>query len=210
MLPQVSYLSFAKLNEGRNLSQITLPILKSRLEKHPFVSSAEIELSKFNDAKIYLNEKNPDAILIINNQTFLLSDELQLLPLYSNTKFIDLPIINNPKNAIQFRILEYLQYADIIEAHSILCGIKNLNKEMFKHLSEINLNNGDDITLTFSGIRPIIKFGRNEVEKKLLNLNAVWVEIKDEANELSQSDYVDLRLTNQIYFGKAEQLKKEI
>lgn len=210
LLPQVSYLSFAKLNEGRNLSEITLPILKSRLEKHPFVSSAEIELSKSNDAKIYLNEKNPDAIIIINNQTFLLSDELQLLPLYSNTKFVDLPIINNPKHAIQFRILEYLHYADIIEAHSILYLIKNLNKEMFRHLSEINLNNGDDITLTFSGIRPIIKFGRNEVEKKLLNLNAVWVEIKDEANELSQSDYVDLRLTNQIYFGKAEQLKKEI
>jgi cell division septal protein FtsQ len=210
LLPQDSYLSFAMLNEARNSSEITLMILKARLEKHPFVNSAEVELSEFNNAKVNIHEKNPVAILIANDQTFLLSDELQLLPLFSNIKLIDLPIINNPKYVNQYRVLKYVQHTEIIEAYNILSAIKNLNEEMFKNLSEINLNSVDDITLTFSGIRPLIKFGRNEIPKKVLSLNSIWVEIKDESNELSQSDYVDLRFTNQIYFGKAEELKKEI
>jgi cell division septal protein FtsQ len=210
LLPQDSYLKFAMLNEARNSTEITLTILKARLEKHPFVNSVEVVLSEFNNAKVNIYEKNPVAILIANDQTFLLSDELQLLPLFSNTKLIDLPIINNPKYVNQYRVLEYVQHAEIIEAYNILYAIKNLNEEMFKNLSEINLNSVDDITLTFSGIRPLIKFGRNEIPKKVLSLNSIWFEIKDESNELSQSDYVDLRFTNQIYFGKAEELKKEI
>lgn len=210
LLPQVSYLSFAKLDEVRNSAEISLPILKARLEKHPFVSSAEVELSEFNNAKVNIHEKNPVAILIINDQTFLLSDELQLLPMFSNTKFVDLPIINNPKYIKQYQVLEYLQQAEIIEAYNILYAIKNLNEEMFKNLSEINLNGGDDITLIFSGIHPIIKFGRNEIPRKVLSLNSIWIKLKDKTNELSQSEYVDLRLTNQIYFGKAQELKKEL
>ena len=76
---------------------------------------------------------------------------------------------------------------------------------MFKNLSEINLNRGDDITLTFSGVRPIVKFGRGSISKKVLSLNSIWIEIKNTDNDLSQSDYVDLRFTNQIYLGKAEE-----
>lgn len=210
LLPQVSYLNFARLSEASNFTPITLPILKARIEKHPFVQSAKVELSEFNSAKVYLLEKNPEAILIINNQTYLLSDELQLLPMYSNTKFVDLPIINNPKHESNYKVLDFLQSTEIIEAHNILYAIKNLNDDMLKYLSEINLNSGEDITLTFSGIRPIIKFGRSEIAKKVLNLDSIWSELKNENGELSQSDYVDLRLTNQIYFSKTEQSEKEL
>lgn len=73
---------------------------------------------------------------------------------------------------------------------------------MLKKLSEINLNNGNDISLTFSGIHPLIKFGRNSIPKKILTLNSIWNEIKNNDNELSRSEYVDLRFKNQIYLGK--------
>ncbi|OGU80162.1 MAG: hypothetical protein A2W11_03700 [Ignavibacteria bacterium RBG_16_35_7] len=205
LLPPGSYLSFAKLNDTQNSIEITLPILKDRLEKHPFVSSAEVEISEYNDAKVYVFEKSLTAIVICDDQTFLLSDELQLLPLFSNMKFIDLPIINNPKQGRQYKALEYLQSEEIIEAYNILYAIKYSNEEMFKKLSEINLNRGDDITLTFSEVRPIVKFGRGNVPRKVLSLNSSWVEIKDAGNDLSQSEYVDLRFTNQIYIGKGEE-----
>ena len=205
LLPQGSYLSFAKLNETQNSVEITLPILKDRLEKHPFVSSAEVEISEYNNAKVYVFEKNLVAIVICDDQTFLLSDELQLLPLFSNTKFIDLPIINNPKYGKQYKALDFLQNEEIIDAYNILYAIKSSNEEMFKNLSEINLNRGDDITLTFSGVHPIVKFGRGNISKKILSLNSIWIEIKNTDNDLSQSDYVDLRFTNQIYLGKAEE-----
>lgn len=205
LLPQESYLNFAKLNDVQNSSEITLPILKARLEKHPFVSSAEVEISEFNSAKVFVHEKNLVAVVICEDQTFLLSDELQLLPLFSSTKFIDLPIINNPKYGRQYKALEYLQSEEIIEANDILYAIKSANEEMFRNLSEVNLNEGDDITLTFSGVHPIVKFGRNNIPQKVLGLNSIWDKIKNADNDLSQSDYVDLRFTNQIYLGKAEE-----
>lgn len=205
LLPQGSYLSFAKLNDAQNSVEVTLPILKARLEKHPFISSAEVEISEFNNAKVFVHEKNLVAIVMCDDQTFLLSDELQLLPLFSSTKFIDLPIINNPKYGRRYKALEYLQSQEIIEANNILYAIKSSNEEMFKNLSEVNLNKGDDITLTFSGVHPIVKFGRNNIPQKVLSLNSIWDEIKNVDNGLSQSDYVDLRFTNQIYLGKAEE-----
>lgn len=205
LLPQGSYLSFAKLDDTQNSIEIPLSILKDRLEKHPFVSSADVEVSKFNNAKVHLYEKNLIAVLIVDDQPFLLSDELQMLPLFQNTKFIDLPIINNPKYAKQDNVLDFLKSEDIIEASQILCAIKFTNQEMVKNLSEINLNRGEDITLIFSGIHPIIKIGRNDIPKKILSLNSIWIDLKDIESDLSQSDYVDLRLANQIYIGKAKE-----
>ncbi len=210
LLPQNSYLNFAKLNEHQNLSEITVLVLKDRLEKHPYVSSAEVELSEFGDAKAELSEKNLLAILIIDDQAFVLSDELQLLPLFSNTKFVDLPIINNPKHGKQYKVLDYLRNEEIVEAYNILYTMKNNSEGMFKSLSEINLNKGNGVTLTFSGIHPIVKIGQNEIPKKVLILDKIWSDIKKADTELSQSNYVDLRFANQIYFGKAEEKKSEL
>lgn len=202
LLSQSSYLNFAKLNNVQNSVEISLPVLKDRLEKHPFIASTEVEISKYGNAKVQMYEKELIAILIINNESFLLSDELQLLPVFYNTKFVDLPIINNPKYGRKYQVLEYLNSEEIFEAYNILSIIKNSNEEMLKKLSEINLNYGNDITLTFSGIHPLIKFGRNGIPKKILTLNSIWNEIKNNDNELSRSEYVDLRFTNQIYLGK--------
>ena len=203
LLSQSSYLTFAKICNTQNSAEISLPILKDRLEKHPFIASTEVEISRYGNAKVQMYEKELIAILIIDNESFLLSNELQLLPVFNNTKFVDLPIINNPKYGRTYKVLDYLNSEEIIEANNILSVIKNSNEEMLKKLSEINLNNGNDITLTFSGIRPLIKFGRNSIPKKILTLNSIWNEIKNIDNELSRSEYVDLRFTNQIYLGKA-------
>lgn len=207
LLPQGSYLSFARLGDKQLPLNLTLQVLHSRLEKHPFIASIDVELSNSNLASVHLNEKNLTAVLVINNQPFLLSDQLQLLPLFPNTKFIDLPIINNPKNTNKYKVLNYLESEEIIQASEILRAIKFTNEEMFKNLSEINLNRGDDITLTFSGIHPIIKIGSDEIPRKILSLNLIWDNIKDVENDLSRSDYVDLRLANQIYVGKAEEIE---
>src|SRR3990170_2090367 len=62
-----------------------------------------------------------------------------------------------------------------------------------------NTQNLVEITLPFSGVHPIVKFGRNNIPQKIWSLNSIWDEIKNADNDLSQSDYVDLRFTNQIY-----------
>lgn len=210
LLAQRSYLNFAQLTEAKNLIGINLPIIKDRLEKHPFISFAEVELSKFGNAKVQLYEKSFIALLIIEDRTYVLSDELQMLPLYPETKFIDLPIMINPRFGKNYQVLDYLDTQEMIEANNILYAIKNSDHEMFKALSEINLNDGNDITLTFSGIHPVIKFGHNNIPSKVLSLVKIWSLIKESSSELNSSDYIDLRFTEQIYFGTAQEVNKEI
>ncbi|NWF90532.1 MAG: hypothetical protein HXY50_13855 [Ignavibacteriaceae bacterium] len=203
LLSQSSYLNFAKLNQEQNFRSITLELVKDRLDKHPFIVSTEVEQSNQGSVKVEMLEKELIAFLILRDESYLLSNELQMLPILTNTKISDLPIINNPKNASDYKVLSYLESEEILEAYSILKAIKYLNPNMLSRLSEINLNHGNDITLTFSGIKPLIKFGKNEVAKKILVLNSLWKELENKDSDLGQSEYVDLRFTNQIYFAKA-------
>jgi cell division septal protein FtsQ len=209
LLPQNSYLSFSKLLDVKNSPEVDLAIVKDRLEKHPFISSAEVEMSESGNVRANLLEKSFSAVLIIDGITYLMSDELQMLPLMANTK-LDFPVISNPKHGKQYKVLNYLQSSEIIEAYNILLAAKSVNEDMFKRLSKINLNYGEDITLTFSDIHPVIKFGYNDIPKKIIELEKIWSEIKNENRELSQSDYIDLRYLNQIYFLKAEEEKSEL
>lgn len=208
LLPPQSYLDFAKVSGIKNSPEVTPAILKHRIEKHPFISSAEVEISKLNTAAVNVREKSLAAMVICGGQTYLLSDDLQLLPIFSNTKSIDLPIINNVENSGDYRTLQYLESSEIIQAYNILTAIKYVNSEMFSNLSEINLNNADGIRLTFTGIHPQIKFGRNNVPGKVLCLDSIWNKLKKSDYEMSSSDYIDLRFTDQIYIGKSEE--KEI
>ncbi len=209
LLPQNSYLDFAKLLDVKNSPEVNLSIVRDRLEKHPFISSAEVEISESGNVRANLVEKNILAVLIIDGQTYLMSDEQQMLPQMDIRK-LDFPIINNPRHGKQYKVLNYLESSEIIEAYNILLAAKAVDEEMFKRLSEINLNHGGDVTLTFSEIHPVIKFGCGAIPKKIIELEKIWSEIKNQNSELSQSDYLDLRYLNQIYFLKAEEKKSEL
>lgn len=205
LLSQSSYLSFARLTENGISKEITLPILKARLDKHPFISSTEIEITDTNNAEVRVSEKHLIAILICAEQTFLVSDELELLPLFPSTKFVDMPIISNPKYCKQYDPLKKISNPEILEAYDIINAMRITNLEMYSKLSEINLNRGTGITLTFSKVNPLIKFGNESIAKKILSLNSIWQELNDMESKLSQNEYVDLRFINNIYLWKAEE-----
>lgn len=117
---------------------------------------------------------------------------------------MDLPIINRVKHNTKFNALDFLNNDEIKEACDIIQSIKSYDEDLYKHLSEISLNKGDETTIVLSGIHPIIKFGKGNVPRKVLTLCAIWNEAKNGKYDLSESDYIDLRFSNQIYFGKVK------
>ena len=200
LFSESSYLSFAKLDHSQNLSELTLPIIQGRLLKHPFVYSAQLEESDSGNIKIKIHEKKVIARIIIDGQTFLLTERLQLLPQLPNMNLIDLPVINNVSRNRAKLVLSFLDDYDITTARDIILLLKNINGEIFSALSEINVNEGKELTLMFSGLRPIIRIGKTDIVKKVLIIESVWDQLKNESNPLSQSDYLDIRLPHQIYF----------
>lgn len=200
LFSESSYLSFAKLDQSKNLSELTLPVIQGRLSKHPFIYSTQLEESDFGNVKIKIHEKKLIARIIIDEQTLLLTDRLQLLPQLPNMSVIDLPVISNVSWNGANLVLRFFHEHEIAAARDIILSLKNVNSEIFSALSEINANKGKELTLIFSGIHPIIRIGKTDIVKKVLILEAVWDQLKNESSPLSQSEYLDLRLSNQIYF----------
>lgn len=205
LLSENDYLTFTKLNDLSFNREVTLPVIKDRFEKHPYISKADIE-SNGNEARIILSEKRIVALILSGTNPYFISDDFQVLPMFSNTKFEDLPVISNPHITEMIRPLAVLQNEDIKAAFKIIEAAKKVDMNLYKRLSEINLRNGGDIILTFSGITPPFIFGRGEEAKKMIYLQIMWDGILDGNSLIEESDYIDLRFANEVYIGKNDSI----
>jgi hypothetical protein len=133
-----------------------------------------------------------------------ITDQFELLPLFGNTKFNDLPIISNLPPGEAYKPLSKLNTDEIKQAFKIIDAAKLANEGILKRLSEINLRHGGDIILTFSGIKTPVIFGKNGAAKKLVYLDIIWDDMVSGKNLVENSEYIDLRFANEIYVGKSE------
>ncbi len=204
LLPAKDYLSYVGLKDSSDYRNITLPEIKERFQRHPYVKQVELEYEGNHVVKVYVSEKNITAILLVSGEPKLISDDFQLLPVLKDIKILDLPVISNAELNKQPALLSYIKTNGILEALKIIDAAKLTNKNIFKRLSDINLRNGGDIVLTFSGVKPPVIFGRSEVAKKMVYLDVMWNKIIAGNDIAENSDYIDLRFSNEIYVGTIE------
>lgn len=204
LLSEAEYLEFTRLNDVSAYEQLTLAILKDRFEKHPYVMRADIKINSKKKAIINITEKTIIAFLISDNKQFFITDKYQVLPLFINTRFVDFPIISNPVVHNVIKPLSFIKEADTFEAFKIIEAAKNIDAELFRSISEINLRYGGDIIITVSDLNTPVIFGSNEPAKKVSYLHSFWNEIvkKNLINE--KYEYIDLRFDRHIYLGKEE------
>ncbi len=201
LLNENDYLAYAKLT-GNDLSgNVTLPVIKSRLEKHPYIKRADVEFSGNNEVHINLNEKKIKAVLVSDNKLFLATGNFEILPLIQNTKVSNMPVVTNLSSDILLKKNEILKTPGLVEAFKILDAADMTGGGLAKTLSEINLRNGGDIILLFSGIKPPVILGKGNTAEKIYAFNQlVNVDNADKAMVMNSS-YVDLRFKNEIFLG---------
>lgn len=193
------YLKQTKLSDVRNFNNISLAVIKDRLEKHPYILRADVEL-KGNKIFAYVVERKMIAIILKKTDIYFVSDNFEILPLMPKTKLIDLPVISNPASNDDVKPFAIIKNNGLLDALKIIEAIKLTDQRMLNHLSEINLRNGGDIVLTFSGYPVPIIFGRGEEARKMVYLESLW-ENKDLNNMIKNSSYIDLRFAGNIYAG---------
>lgn len=198
-LSEKDYLSQSKLNDKNLYSQLTLPVIKDRFEKHPYIANADVELISNNTVNVILTEKQMNAVLLNGVYQYFISDQNEILPFVPNTKFADLPVITNPKGKIEK--YTFVQNDDLTEALKIIYSAKLTDKYLFRRLSEINLRNGGDVVLMFSKISVPVIFGRGDEARKMAYLESFLKSREDVQNELKNINYVDLRFSGNIYAG---------
>ncbi len=203
LLPAHEYLTFTKLDNSSKYHSLTLSSIKERFEKHPYIEKVDVEDLGNNKAKVYLTEKNIEAVLLSEGEPRFISDKFQVLPMLPNIKFLDLPVISNPQNNQDVKLLSFLKTDEILQSFRIIEAVKLTNEDMVKKLSEINLRNGGDIILTFSGIKPPVLFGKGEAAKKMVYLDLMLNGMTTGSSLVDSSEYIDLRFANEIFLGAA-------
>ncbi|MHB1686578.1 MAG: cell division protein FtsQ/DivIB [Ignavibacteriaceae bacterium] len=205
LLSESDYLLYTKLSDLSVYNGLTLPAIKDRFEKHPYLDKVDVEYAGNGLAKVYVTEKKIMALIINNGDPYFITDNFQILPMMNDTKFVDLPVISNANVQNNFTPLSYQKSNDIVEAFKIIEAAKLTSNEMSKRLSEINLRNGGDVILTFAGIKPPVIFGKGEEAKKMVYFEIILDGMLNGNNLVDDSDYIDLRFANEIFLGKAEE-----
>lgn len=205
-LSEDQYFKSSNLEDKESYSDLTLRIIKDRIEKHPYVENAEVQFESNGKVIVDITEKKFEAILLIGEKQYLLSENLEVLPLMLYTRSLDYPLIRNPKLDGEIRVSEFLtaeNQPDLILADKIISTIRLVNSGLYEVLSEIDLNNGEGINAYFSTMSYELRIGQKDVIKKIISYNA-WREKYKQQRFDEILNYVDLRYDNHIFIGFPE------
>jgi cell division septal protein FtsQ len=203
LLNASDYLTFTRLNDLSFNNNIPLRVIKDRFERHPYVSKADVE-ENGSKARIILSEKKIMAIIFNGNEPFFVTEDFQVLPIFSDTKLADLPVIRNAKENVQIKPMNYIKNPDVVDAFKVIEAAKKTNMNIYKRISEIDLHKGGDIVINLSGMKTPVVFGRGEEARKMLYLEIMWDGILQGNGVVSGSEYIDLRFANEVYVKETE------
>lgn len=202
LLAEDSYLDYTQLEKDISYSELTLHGIKTRIEKHPYVIRAEVKSDGRGNVEVNLKEKIIYAVIVGSTDPYFITADFQIVPVFPNTVFSELPVISNAKINNKIDVMGFLRDEDIIQAFRIIDAAKTTDLEISSKLAEINLRNGGDVILTFSGINAPVIFGRGSEGKKMIYLNILWEKLSQQKNYFENTEYLDLRFSNEVFVGR--------
>lgn len=206
-LSKEQYFEFANLLDRNNYVNLTTQYIKDRIRKHPYIEKADVRYDGNGKVSIKISEKIFESILLFGDNQYLLTEELQVLPMLPKTKKIDYPIISNP-SVDNLKTMKYMKRNnDLLMASKIISTVKLINPELYDGFSTIDLQNGGDIILYFSFFDYPVIIGRGSEIRRTIYFNNLWTYLK--GKELNNfMNYVDLRYAGHVYLGIQETSKE--
>jgi cell division septal protein FtsQ len=196
------YLISSDLNKVSEHPELTLQEIKSRITQHPYVAAAEVQADGIGRVVINIVEKDFMAVLLMKSDTFLITENFQIIKLKKNSDISKLPVISNVNLNRKSDDPGSIHSEELIRAFKIIDVAKIVNDEMYKDLTEINLRHGGDVILRFTGISYPVIFGKGSEGKKVVILSSIWKGLNEKDILFKNSSYVDLRFNNEIFIGK--------
>jgi cell division septal protein FtsQ len=200
LLSEEDYTLYTNLSDTTQFEHLTLAMVKEKFEKHPYINKAEVKFDGTRTIQVRLDEKTLKAVVTNGKSLKLVDEEFKLLPLIDKTSFHELPIISNVRLNVNDK--NNLNTDDASQAISVIEALKIIDEEIYKNLAEVNLNNGGDVVLTFTGMLSPVIFGRGNVASKVATIKTIWREALSKKDYIINSSYIDLRYKNKIFIGK--------
>ncbi|KAF0141259.1 MAG: hypothetical protein FD122_1687 [Stygiobacter sp.] len=206
-LSKESYLGYAKLTNRNGYAALTVQIIKDRIEKHPYVASADVRYDGNGKVSVSIKEKNFESLMFNGDEQYLITDKLQVLPVLENSLKIDYPVIANVQMDKSVKMLSSIKKNyDALTAAKIIGAVKLANPEMHDALSSIDMQNGGEINIYFSTFDYPVMLGRGNELRKVIYFSSFWNYLK--GKELNNyMEYADLRFGGHIFLGLLEHIE---
>ncbi len=200
-LSKEEYYKYANFNDTENYSELSLPIIRDRIQKHPYVKNAEVEYEGNGKVTVNIKEKLFNAVLLADNKNYLVSDEFELVPLQLYTQMVNYPVIINPNDKIDYAKKKYItNESESLIGLKIISSVKLINPELYDLISDVDLSGEENISLRLTNYEYEIKLTKKDFIRQLSYLSEIWNRLKNNQMQ-NRIEYVDLRFNQHVFIG---------
>ena len=194
---QKSYIAHITKVTGEIANQLPSNKILEALMMHPFVQASRVSYRYPN--KILIELKEREAFAIINKDPLVILDrDCFVLPIEDNFNNYDIPILSkfNSDNNL-YPIGEKSLSVKVQETIFWLSSLYELYPDFYSSISEVLLENGDEIVLILNEYPTKVLLGDTDTMKKIEILKKFEYTIK-ETKKITDYAYLDIRYNNQI------------
>lgn len=194
---QKSYIAHITKVTGEIANQLPSNKILEALMMHPFVQASRVSYRYPN--KILIELKEREAFAIINKDPLVILDrDCFVLPIEDNFNNYDIPILSkfNSDNNL-YPIGEKSLSIKVQETIFWLSSLYELDPDFYSSISEVLLENGNEIVLILNEYPTKVLLGDTDTMKKIEILKKFEHTIK-ETKKITDYAYLDIRYNNQI------------
>ena len=194
---QKSYIAHINKVTGEAANKLSSAKILETLMMHPFIQAIRVSYRYPN--KILIELKEREAFAIINKDPLVILDrDCFVLPIEDNFNNYDIPILSkfNSDNNL-YPIGEKSLSVKVQETIFWLSSLYELDPDFYSSISEVLLENGDEIVLILNEYPTKVLLGDTDTMKKIEILKKFEHTIK-ETKKITDYAYLDIRYNNQI------------
>lgn len=201
-LSNEDYFHYAKFDNYEEYKHLSLPIIKDRIIKHPYIADADVEFEGNDKVIVNLKEKTFEAQYITNNnKSYLITSNFELVPVLPNTKNLDMPILSNSNSEKNYKpLLRLNKEDDLYTGLKIITAQKFLDEDLYNNLNVIDLNFGKTILIDYDNLAFPIYISRDDIIKKMVGFNQLYSTMKENISG-NNIEYADMRFSSRIYLA---------
>ncbi len=189
-----------KLPPNVQMYELDLTEIQRNILSNSFVKNVIIKRDAPSTLRVIVEERKPSAILVASELYYIASDGTVLSYIASSETY-DIPVISGIDSLSGIKTGQKLLNADVREALEIINASKMTSENLFHTISEIHLRKGHDLVLySFETGAPII-FGKGDVVKKMVKLDAFWQKFLQNS-DTKDIQYIDIRFDDQVVVSR--------
>ncbi len=192
-LSSKDYLKFAKLDNTNSYENLSLLLIKDKLEKHPYIDKCDVLYKGEGVVEVEITEVPFYALLIQGEDEKILTDDGRILPLLSGTSYINLPVVLIRKGK------QKAKNENLKDALKILKAVELYDSGFYAEISSVDLTKKDNVILTMLDSNYPVVINKKNLLDNILTFCDLYASLKNKSTE--NITYIDLRFNDHVFIG---------